>query len=131
MPDIPLTDALAALIRDLRRATSGSPEDGVEVELSLVARADRHGVTWQLATTEDVGAVRVRLTVHPWRWPPPDIPVPDLPPAVRNPPPAVSYAPKPGYDETSVGLDPNRLGSAHLPPIVRPKPGVDIERDDD
>ncbi|WP_341716666.1 hypothetical protein QQG74_22125 [Micromonospora sp. FIMYZ51] len=122
MPDIPLTDALAALIEDLRRLPSGHTVGGVEVELSLVVHEDRGRVRWQVARPGDTGTQRIRLTVQPWRqqpWPEPPRP---------EPPARTRY---PDLDETQVGLDPKHVGSANLPPIVRPKPGVDVERDAD
>lgn len=128
MPDIPLTDALAALIRDLRGATSGAPGDGVDVELDVVTRDDGSGVTWHLAPVEEARPHRIRLTVHPWRQPRPPTAVRHRQP--RDIVPGQADRITRGVDETEVGLDPSRIGSAQLPPIVRPKPGVDIERDD-
>ncbi|GIJ36546.1 MULTISPECIES: hypothetical protein [Micromonospora] len=128
MPDISLPTALSALIRDLQRSTSGAAEDSVDVELHLVTRENGSGVTWHLAPVENTHAHRIRLTLYPWRQPR-HSPVPrhrqphDIEPGNAD---RITR----GADETEVGLDPNWIGSAQLPPIVRPKPGVDIERDD-
>ncbi|TCB98338.1 hypothetical protein E0H26_08070 [Micromonospora zingiberis] len=129
MPDIPLTDALAALIRDLQRSTSGDADDGVDVELNLITRANDSGVTWHLAPAENAHAHRIRLTVYPWRQPRQELAVPGHRQPGENVPGRTDRTIR-GVDETLVGLDPSRLGSAQLPPIVRPKPGVDIDRDD-
>ncbi|RIV39943.1 hypothetical protein D2L64_06270 [Micromonospora radicis] len=116
------------MIRELRNSMPGTPGDSVAVDLSLVARENGGRPDWQLASAENPGVHRIRLTVHPWRQPPPDTSGPDhREPSPGRPP----YVHGGGFDETLVGLDPTRLGSAQLPPIVRPKPGVDIERDAD
>ncbi|GAB3863204.1 hypothetical protein GCM10029963_71270 [Micromonospora andamanensis] len=69
VPDIPLTNALSALIRDLQRSTPGTADAGVDVELDLVTRENGSGVTWHLATAETTRTHRIRLTVYPWRQP--------------------------------------------------------------
>ncbi|WBB53974.1 hypothetical protein [Verrucosispora sp. WMMD573] len=128
VPDIPLTDALAALIRDLQRSTVGTADDGVEVELNLVTRENDNEVAWHIAPVQDSHAHRIRLTVYPWRQPRhPSVPEHRQP---RDLAPRPTDRIRRGVDETEVGLDPSRIGSAQLPPIVRPKPGLDIERDD-
>ncbi|MFG2061102.1 hypothetical protein ACGFIK_06745 [Micromonospora sp. NPDC048871] len=136
MPEISLTDALAALIRDLRDTTSGQADEGVDVELHLAARENGSKVTWHLAPAEDPHAHRIRMTVHPWRQPRQNPSVSrqrqprsqqgQLPDIVPGHPDRITR----GVDESQVGLDPDRIGSAQLPPIVRPKPGLDIDRDE-
>jgi len=113
--DFSLIEALGALIEELHRSLPGNPADSVEVDLSLVARPDRDGVHWRVAGTGDTAGHRIRLVVRPWRQP-------DRP----------SSAGSGGgvLDELEIGIEPTKVGNTHLPPIVRPKPGIDMDRND-
>jgi hypothetical protein len=120
VPFISLRDALLTLIEDVRAAGPGRPDDGVEIDLSVVAEAGAHRPTWLVATAGDTGTHRIRLTVYPWR---------DTPPGPDRIPPGTGFP-----ADIPIGIDPRQLpgtGTNRLPPIVRPKPGIEPAADAD
>jgi hypothetical protein len=114
LTDIPLRAALTALEKDLRLALANSAVNEVEVEVSLAARLRGDSVCWELAASGAPVAHRVRFVV---RSRPGDDPADDEG--------FVTGSTK--ISETISILDPE----ADLPPIIRPRPGIREDDDDD